>query len=840
MNRRFLATVILCSIIPLLVAAAIIYRTTAGKIRRDIEGALMLEAEYKSREIYGYLSLKKQTQAILSGLGMFSVAVEYQRFEGLTRFFDSMMKNEKGYAGVCFLDRNLKIQANNELSSEGRYLRSNRTVLARYAAGADFKSIRPWQFVNTEGVLTPVLISRILSGAGNHIGYLLVVLNRGEFEALLSSFAEKYERLNGVSLRYLAAVKVSETYTPLVMSGGFDPSGSLQAAQRSGISESGGKLSVWNTYGEADGVRTYFQAPATALFSRLRTLRVVYFALIPLFVLGMGFLIVYITKYSFRSIEVLLEKMEAMSKGNYNRIERAGFSGDKYINYANQLIDRILSYEEAYRKEVQLSALGKLAAQVAHDIRSPLAALNSVLKDASQLPEEKRLMIRGAVGRIGDIANNLLEKNRQSKTSAGQSAEKDGPPPQEPIESHLLSSLIEPVITEKRLQFRDKLEVGIDSNLGADSYGLFAKIQLVEFGRVLSNLINNSVEAMGRSGSVVLSLLHEDARVVIKIRDTGKGIPPEMLAKLGQRGATHGKAGGSGLGLYHAKTTMESWGGSLNIQSEVGKGTTLTLTLPQAEPPGWFVSSLKLFANSPVVILDDDTSIHQVWKWRFESSQVKEYGITVSNFSAPAGLREWFKSNPEESKKAVYLFDYELLGHKETGLSLAEELGVIDKTILVTSRYEEPDVMESCKRLGLRLIPKNLAGLVPISVLETEKKTSAVPATQTAGRQVVLLDDDILVHMNWKMAAMAAGEELKAYKTPENFYVEIGNLPKDTPIYIDSDLGNNVKGEDIAKDLRKKGFTTIAMATGYGPEKFAHLPWLKVTGKEPPFEKNGG
>ena len=54
------------------------------------------------------------------------------------------------------------------------------------------------------------------------------------------------------------------------------------------------------------------------------------------------------------------------------------------------------------------------------------------------------------------------------------------------------------------------------------------------------------------------------------------------------------------------------------------------------------------------------------------------------------------------------------------------------------------------------------------------------------------------------------------------------------------DLGSNIKGEDIAKTLHEKGFTNLTMATGHSPEKFAHLPWLKVSGKEPPFGKSGG
>ena len=99
-------------------------------------------------------------------------------------------------------------------------------------------------------------------------------------------------------------------------------------------------------------------------------------------------------------------------------------------------------------------------------------------------------------------------------------------------------------------------------------------------------------------------------------------------------------------------------------------------------------------------------------------------------------------------------------------------------------------------------------------------------APNTLSRTAVLLDDDMLVHMNWKMAAKAASVELKAYKTPEDFTANIVNLPKDTPIYIDSDLGNDIKGEDIAKELYNNNFTNITMATGHGPEKFAHLPWL--------------
>ena len=66
--------------------------------------------------------------------------------------------------------------------------------------------------------------------------------------------------------------------------------------------------------------------------------------------------------------------------------------------------------------------------------------------------------------------------------------------------------------------------------------------------------------------------------IQIQVSDNGKGIPPEILPKLMQRGSTHGKRGGSGLGLYHAKTTLQSWDGDLKIESK--SGTTVSLILP--------------------------------------------------------------------------------------------------------------------------------------------------------------------------------------------------------------------------------------------------------------------
>ncbi len=473
-------------------------------------------------------------------------------------------------------------------------------------------------------------------------------------------------------------------------------------------------------------------------------------------------------------------------------------------------------YNTSLKMQV-LEANASMAAQVAHDIRSPLVALDAALESTAALPEKQRAVVRHSLNRIRDVANGLLERNRRQQSTAGAAGADTG----EPLETRLLSSLIDSVISEKHAQYSSKPGIEIDFKPTKESYSVFAVIQPVEFGRLLSNLVNNAVEALEDTGKVDVRLTEEGNNVLLSIADNGKGIPPEILTKLGKKGETHGKAGGSGLGLYHARTTAESWGGSLSIDSVPRKGTTVTLALPKAPAPYSFVSALELVLGRPVIILDDDLGIHNLWQKKFEPVGLKEHNIEVIYFSEPAGLRAWVKAEPTKAKTALCLFDYELSGHTDTGLSLAEELNLCPRTILVTGRSEEKQLMEACARLKVRSLPKSLLEFVTVK--------AGAPA------RAVLIDDDTIVHMNWETAAEEAGIELKSFKGPSEFLANLEAFPKTTPIYIDSELGVDMKGEDVAVTLKEKGYANLTLVTGYSPERFAHLPWLKVRGKESPW-----
>lgn len=90
--------------------------------------------------------------------------------------------------------------------------------------------------------------------------------------------------------------------------------------------------------------------------------------------------------------------------------------------------------------------------------------------------------------------------------------------------------------------------------------------------------------------------------------------------------------------------------------------------------------------------------------------------------------------------------------------------------------------------------------------------------------------------MTWQFAAEDADVNLKTYSSFLSFIAEIDNYDKNTAIYIDSSLGNDVKGEECAYHLFHQGFTNLHLATGYCIENHSAFPWFKtIIGKTPPF-----
>jgi signal transduction histidine kinase len=206
---------------------------------------------------------------------------------------------------------------------------------------------------------------------------------------------------------------------------------------------------------------------------------------------------------------------------------------------------------------------------VGHDIRNPLQAITSELylakeaiansphiEDRTQTLESINL-IEEQTDYISKIVSDLQDYAR----------------PLKPEYSEInLSGLIVSVF--QTISIPDKIVLKIDVKG-------FPKIKTdpTLIKRILTNLINNAIQAMPNGGILELTAYKKDSKAVIAVSDTGKGIPEEIKPKLFTPLVTT-KAKGQGLGLAVVKRLVEALNGSITFESQEGKGTTFTIQLP--------------------------------------------------------------------------------------------------------------------------------------------------------------------------------------------------------------------------------------------------------------------
>lgn len=447
----------------------------------------------------------------------------------------------------------------------------------------------------------------------------------------------------------------------------------------------------------------------------------------------------------------------------------------------------------------------KLANQVAHDIRSPLSSLMMIVKDCAQLPEKNRIALREAAIGISDIANHLLHQYQKKDTAEMTEFEE-----RQPI---LVSTVLLETLTTKKYQYA-KLSVKFDDHFEPNTHFLFIKIQASSFKRMLSNIINNAVDALeGEAGKIDLQLEADNEWVKITIQDTGKGMSPELVDKIMHKKAvTEGKKSGHGIGLAQVWETLDHNQGELHIVSQLGKGTSMTLTFPRATAPHWIVEEIALRSNDIIVILDDDTSIHGAWNARFESILNEDISIKLKHFQQGKEALAFIKTLAPTEKESIFLLsDYELLTEELNGLHIIAE-SEIKRSILVTSHYADPLIQAQAVKIGTQILPKQLASEILIKI--TKANEEGTEGSATIEVDAVIIDDD-RTFVNMLVLHVFADQDTEEYYKPEDFLKNVGKYRKDTKIFLDNNYAtSDLKGLDIAKELHELGYHQLYLLSG--------------------------
>ncbi len=377
------------------------------------------------------------------------------------------------------------------------------------------------------------------------------------------------------------------------------------------------------------------------------------------------------------------------------------------------LSSRLVDFKKRISEKSRAEAIGEKASQVAHDMKSPLAALEMAVLSDGAMKESRKTAIQTIIRRIHSIAADVDSKNAslgESGLDTSETARTD------------INLLSETVIAEKAFQYLSKQDVSI--RLVSSGVPIFSLINRVELQRVLSNLIDNSVEALGnRGGKVEVRLSEVESNVVIEVCDTGVGIPKQVLSKLGRKGNSFGKKNGQGLGLSHAIAFVQGVGGKFDVDSRPEFKTVVRIALKRSEPPVWSVTELAVWPNQKIVIVDDNSSIHLAWKERFESLPgFEKLGLELVFISRAEELLSWVHHFGGVGSDVLVLCDYELGNRDWNGLDLLSQLR-LSNSVLVTGHEQNERIRNECESLHVKLLDKRRIRRIPIHIFRSRKSS---------------------------------------------------------------------------------------------------------------------
>jgi signal transduction histidine kinase len=280
----------------------------------------------------------------------------------------------------------------------------------------------------------------------------------------------------------------------------------------------------------------------------------------------------YIARRITQPIESLAVGVREIGKGNYEHPIDTAPDGEigQLASAFEQMRLSIRQGQAALLRSERLATIGQMASGIIHDLRSPLAAMSTAAEvfARTELPPGKRQVLAAsqlqASRRMESMLKELLEFGR------GRYALQ--------FERRELAPLIGAIAHET---------VASDSVWGVTSEirvpdRIFVRVDIERIRRLFGNLLVNSVQAMPDGGTIRIRAAVVGQRVRVHVADTGTGIPAQLRNRLFEPFASHGKPGGTGLGLAVAGSIAEAHGGSLSLTSDVGQPAEFCVELPLA------------------------------------------------------------------------------------------------------------------------------------------------------------------------------------------------------------------------------------------------------------------
>lgn len=284
--------------------------------------------------------------------------------------------------------------------------------------------------------------------------------------------------------------------------------------------------------------------------------------------------VIVLLSYQKRELNEEIEILEAISSQLSNAITRAELY-QKNIRTVNELKNTLKELKETQIQLInseKMASLGQLVAGVAHEINTPVASIKSnngiVAKLLSSIEDAE---LKEMLTDINEIDKEAVSRISSIVTSLKKFVRLDEAELQEADINKELDLTLELI----RHETKNRIEV-------IKNYGEIPAIKCFPnmLNQVFTNVLINACQAIEGSGKITITTEYNDKKLIVKIKDTGRGIPRNQLEKIFTAGFTTKSSGvGTGLGLAICSKIIEKHNGEIIVNSEVGKGSEFIITI---------------------------------------------------------------------------------------------------------------------------------------------------------------------------------------------------------------------------------------------------------------------
>lgn len=395
-----------------------------------------------------------------------------------------------------------------------------------------------------------------------------------------------------------------------------------------------------------------------------------------------------------------------------NRGDVIGIIGASIDISAQKEADQLAKEHECQKVATEENVrFKKVVDKLAHDIASPLTALCIMVPILPNIPDGQRSTLKQIAERLKDIVHDL---KKQFLKKAPKNT------PEIVIPNTLFTSIeLLAILSEKRTEYAHKTVHFVD-NIDKDAYFAFIKVNRKSWQHMLSNLVNNAVEQIGNSaGAIQVGLKQSGDKLLMEISDNGKPMHTKIRQLIldGIADSDDGEHG-QGPGMSQVIDAIRNNHGELKIEyNEGAPGTRVTVSFRLVEMPDWVATQLVIRPDQTVLVLDDDTFIHDAWDARFATILTNYPQMELIHFTEGCELLDFCSHIAQEDRSNYCLLsDYDLINQEWNGLDIIEKLK-LETATLVTSYYADVEVVERAKSLNVHILPKPLASEVPIFII---------------------------------------------------------------------------------------------------------------------------